>query len=431
MTPDFLKKASGLWTAQLAHKASILGFSFLVGRSLDAAGVGVMATVLALCWIVGTIAGVGMPDRAVFRGAAEDLTAAHRRLYGLFLGAELVAHSALFLSVELLCGTSDPALVALSQGLIVGAGAQSMSSLGLGWLRGAGRPRFEIVATVLAALVLVGGASVGVPLGVSWAASGCVMLAGSLAGNLVGDGITPLVPRPSDGPQMVSVGTGYLLFGLGAWLLGNVDILLARLSHTQDAVGALQVGTMPVRGLGLVPWVAATLMLHGCRRDWSRGASPRTWAWVRNGTALGLLVAALAWIAVPLLARGHGIPVAAVERSAWASMIFAPVLYATILLMPLSAQWSMGGTLRAVGMGLITQVGVGISASDQLDVSTVVVVAGLGQLVTLLWLVRTLSSSPHQGVEVNASTALPGVGLTSNASSDLASLEGGSVQVEE
>ena len=52
MTPDFLKKASGLWTAQLAHKASILGFSFLVGRSLDAAGVGVMATVLALCWIV-------------------------------------------------------------------------------------------------------------------------------------------------------------------------------------------------------------------------------------------------------------------------------------------------------------------------------------------------------------------------------------------
>ena len=63
-------RTSALWAAQLTQKVCILVFSFFVGHRLGAEGVGVMASVLALTWVGGTLAGLGLPDRALFRGAA-------------------------------------------------------------------------------------------------------------------------------------------------------------------------------------------------------------------------------------------------------------------------------------------------------------------------------------------------------------------------
>jgi O-antigen/teichoic acid export membrane protein len=406
---DFLSKAGGLWAAQLVNKAAVLGFSFVVGHRLGAEGVGVMASVLALAWVVGTLAGMGMPDRAVFRGAREDISDDHRRLYGLFLASVFTVHLLMFQWAEICAGVVSLEGVRLARGLIVGAGAQCMSSVGLGWLRGAARPRFEIGSSLAAAIILLGGVLMGAPLGLCWAASGCAMLLGSLLGNWRERGIIPKIPGFREPWNMLTSGHGYLLFGVGAWLIGNVDILLARAFFPAEAVGALQVGTMAVRGLGLVPWVAATLMLRTCRLAWASGVRPRTATWSIRAAGVGVLVAALCWIVMPLLARGHSIPVAAVERSAWAAMVWAPVLFTVLLLLPLSAQWHLGRTLRAIGMGLITQLGVGMVASDQLEVAMMVSVAGVGQLVTLIWLVRALASGPQEGIQMNPGAVVPGV----------------------
>ena len=419
MAADLLTKASGLWAAQLVNKASVLGFSFVVGHRMGAAGVGVMASVLALTWIGGTVAGLGMPDRAVFRGAQRDVGPAHRRLYGLFLVSVSCAHLLMWIWVDLGAGTVDAQGIRFARGLVAGAGAQCLSSLGLGWLRGAARPRFEIGGNLASAAVLLIGVFSGCSLGLSWAASGCTMLGASIAGNAVERGIIPSVPRASDLPLMVSVGMGYLCFGVGSWIIGNIDILLARAFFSPDAVGALQVGTMAVRGLGLIPWVAATLMLRACRTAWASGVSPRTWAWSFRGAGIGVLVAALSWVVMPLLARGHAISVAGVERSALMSMVWAPVLFATLLLLPLAAQWNLGRTLRAIGMGLITQVGVGFVAADQLEVAAMVTVGGVGQLVTLFWLIRALGSAPQEGIEVDRSTVVPGVGSGGSGRAEL------------
>ncbi len=101
-------------------------------------------------------------------------------------------------------------------------------------------------------------------------------------------------------------------------------------------------------------------------------------------------------------------PVASIEDVGWTSMLIAPTFYAMVLLLPLSAQWHMRRTLRAIGMGLIVQVGVGWAAAAELDVASLVVVAGVGQLVTLMWLIQTLRSDVHQGFAVDRSTVSPG-----------------------
>jgi hypothetical protein len=407
--PDFWSQATGLWSVQLSHKAAVLGFSFIVGHRLGAEGVGVMASVLALSWIGGTIAGMGLPDRAVFRGAAADVTEEHRRFHGLFLCLVASIHVVFWFGAGWLGGTTDPELTQFAQGLVMGAGAQCGSSVGLSWLRGANRVRPEITATLVSGVVLVAGAIAGIPLGVAWALGGLSMLLGALWGNRRG-GVRPAMPVLVDVPSVVREGFPYLLFGLGAWLIGNVDILLARLAHPPDAVGELQVGTMAVRGLGLVPWVAATLMLRALHLEWARGGRPRPLKWAARASGVGVLVAALAWVCLPFLAQGHSLPVASIVHSTWAAMLIAPVLYPVILLLPIAGQWHMGQTLRAIGMGLMTQIGVGFMAIGILDVASVTLVAGVGQLVTLLWLVNNLASVRGQRLQVGGGAALPGVG---------------------
>ena len=94
-------------------------------------------------------------------------------------------------------------------------------------------------------------------------------------------------------------------------------------------------------------------------------------------------------------------PVASIERSTWAAMAFAPATYAVIFLVPIAAQWSLGGTLKALGMGLMVQTGVGWAAMNEMEVASCVVAAGVGQLATLFWLMNSLLSVPKERIVVD------------------------------
>ena len=401
MSSSVWGSASALWAAQLVHKAAILVFSFVVGHRLGAEGVGVMAAVLALTWIAGTLAGLGLPDRALFRGAAEDKSGENRRLHGFFLLAVLMVHVGLWILGPTLAGTENPELVAFGRGLIVGAGAQCASALGLGWLRGATAVVYEVWSTIAAGAFLLFGGLMGFPLGSVWAGAGVFFLLGSVVGNVRMGGLVPRLPQPADLVGAVTAGLPYLALGLGSWLIGNIDIVFGRIFHAPEAVGALQVGTMAVRGLGLLPWVAATLMLRSLHKMWLEGQRPAPWVWLRNSAALGLLVAGLAWVFMPFLAQGHAIPVASIERSTWVAMAFAPTCYAVIFLVPVTAQWNLRGTIKALGMGIIVQAGVGLSAAGIVEVASCIVAAGLGQMVTLMWLVNALLALPKERIKMD------------------------------
>jgi len=413
--------------ATLVHKAAVLGFSFWVGHTHGAEGVGVMASVLAISWMVSTVAGWGLPDRAPFLGSAGDSTIESRRLHGIFFLMIIGVHGLLLLGSGQMAGVTQPALTSLAAGLVLGSAGQSLSAVGFSWRRGAGLPRGEIIATIASSLVLGLGALLGVDLGVTWALSGLSMWLGSLGGG----GFLPARPRVSNLQDYFQQGTVFLCFGLGAWVLGNIDILLARVLYPPELVGQLQVGTMAVRGMAMAPWLAATFMLRPTREAWLAGDRPRPWAWALGGGFVGVLVAGIAWIAMPFLARGHAMPVASIDGVGWTSMLIAPTFYATVLLLPLSAQWHMRRTLRAIGMGLIVQVGVGWAAASELDVASLVVVAGVGQLATLMWLIQTLRSGVHQGFAVDRSALSPGELVGASAGESSVATDAPSVPAEE
>ncbi|MEC8194543.1 MAG: hypothetical protein VX944_10750 [Myxococcota bacterium] len=406
MTRKVWTQAGGLWSAQLVQKASILVFSFLVGRTHGSEGIGVMASVLALAWIVGTIAGMGLPDRSVFRGAERARDRANRRLYGSFLCMVVLAHAPMVWMADWMGGVAHGGLDGFARGLVVGAGAHCASAVGLGWLRGAGRPGAEIAAMMASAFALVLLPLAGAGLGLAWAVSGGCMLVGSVVGNRV-DGLLPAAPALPG--AVVREGVPFLLYGLGAWWIGNVDVVLARAAHHPDDVGALQVGTMAVRGLALIPWVAATLMLRPLAEAWDRAVPPRPVRWVVRSSGVGLLVAALAWVVMPFLALGHQVPMESIERTTWASMMIAPTLYAFVFLVPVAAHWHLGRTLKALSMGAMTSIAVGAASFDVVDAASKIAAAGVGQLVAILWLLSVFRRPRAKGGEMGRSAVTPSV----------------------
>ena len=406
MTRKVWTQAGGLWAAQLVQKASILMFSFLVGRTHGSEGVGVMASVLALAWMVGTVAGMGLPDRSVFRGAEQARDRANRRLYGSFLCTVVVAHAPMVWMADWMGGIDHGELSGFARGLVVGAGAHCASAVGLGWLRGAGRPGAEIASMMASAIVLVALPLAGVGLGWAWAVSGVCMLVGAAIGNRI-DGLLPATPALPG--AVVREGVPFLMYGLGAWWIGNVDVVLARAAHHPDDVGALQVGTMAVRGLALIPWVAATLMLRPLAEGWDRAIPPKPARWVVRSSGVGLLVAALAWVVMPFLAMGHHVPVESIERTTWASMVIAPTMYAFVFLVPVAAHWHLGRTLKALSIGAMTSIAVGAASLDVIDPASKVVAAGAGQLVAILWLLSVFRRPRAKGLEVDRRAVTPAV----------------------
>lgn len=390
--------AGGLWISQGAHKVGVLVYSLWVGQFLGSEGVGVMAATLAVCWVVGNIAGLGLPDRAVFDGAASRRPA---KLYGWFLILGGVATAVLLSQAHWVSQQADARLVTFAQGLILGAGAQGLSAVGLSWLRGAAKPTAEVWGTLAAAAVLVMGGAFPDHLGTVWVASGFCFLVSAVIGSVAQGGLLPALPIGSGLLSYLRQTWAYWVLGLGAWLVGNSDLLMARALLDADEVGHLQVGTMVVRGLGLLPWVAASLMLKDVRRRWSEGARPTPARWTVRVGAVGMLVAGVAWLVLPFLARGHGMMVSDVASSATASMVIAPVYFALVLLVPLAAQWHLGRTLRALIMGLMIQAAVLWVLDPMPTGATLVLVMGVGQVVALMWLIQVLRSAPHQGLDVD------------------------------
>ena len=250
-----------------------------------------------------------------------------------------------------------------------------------------------VSAGVLLVIPWVGGS-----LGAAWAISGAVMLFGSVVGNRA-RGLQP--GWPALPASVIREGLPFLVYGLGAWWMGNMDVIIARWAHHPDDVGTLQVGTMAVRGLALVPWVAATLMLKPLAREWDKGKPPRPLRWGLRAAGVGALVSGLAWVVMPFLAIGHHIPMGSIERTTGASMLIAPVMYAFVFLVPVAAHWHLGRTLKALGIGFMVSISVGLSAFSVVDVASKILVAGVGQVVALLWLLRVFSSDRAQGVKMN------------------------------
>lgn len=402
MRRELWASAGGLWLAQATHKAAVLAFSLWVGRSLGAEGVGVMASTLAMCWVVGNVAGLGLPDRSVFDGAADRRP---RELYGWFLVLGVGATLFLLTQAAWVAQHTDESLVFFAQGLILGAGAQGLSAVGFGWLRGAARPTSEVWGTLAASAILFSGGAVPEHLGMIWAASGLCLLLSAVAGGLRDGRFIPALPRRSGLLQYLRQTWAYWALGLGAWLVGNADLLMGRALLESDDVGHLQVGTMAVRGLGLLPWVAASLMLKDVRRRWAEGHRPSPVRWTLNVGAVGVLVAGMSWIVLPFLARGHGMTVSAVASTATASMVIAPAYFSLVLLVPLAAQWHLGRTLKALAMGLMAQVSVLWVLGPQPAGATLILAMGVGQLVTLMWLNQVLRSSPQQSLQVDSGAA--------------------------
>ena len=97
-------------------------------------------------------------------------------------------------------------------------------------------------------------------------------------------------------------------------------------------------------------------------------------------------------------------PVSSIERSTIAAMVCAPVTYTVILLIPIAAQWTLRGTLKALAMGLMVQIGLAWVSMDAVEVAGCVWIAGTGQLVVLLWLMNALLHRPKERTEVGVRT---------------------------
>ena len=85
-------------------------------------------------------------------------------------------------------------------------------------------------------------------------------------------------------------------------------------------------------------------------------------------------------------------------------MVISPIYFGLVLLTPRSAHWHRGRTLRAIMMGLMTQAAVLWVLQPLPTESALVLVMGVGQFVTLLWLNQGLRSPPHESLQVDRST---------------------------
>ena len=82
-------------------------------------------------------------------------------------------------------------------------------------------------------------------------------------------------------------------------------------------------------------------------------------------------------------------------------MLTAPVLYAFVFLVPVAAHWHLGRTLKALGIGFMVSIAVGLSAFSVVDVASKIVVAGTGQFVALIWLMQVFRSGRAQRTKMN------------------------------
>jgi hypothetical protein len=391
----------------VAQKLALLVFSFALGRAGGAPALGVMATVLALVWVLTTLAGMGLPDRMTFVAAAAKEEGGlpgpeEARLHGTYWLHLCVLTLVLIPWAPELGGADGPGMETLACGLVLGAGLHGLAAPTFCACRGMGRPAWEGVGLVLMAIALPMGLFLDdvASLGLLWAATGATQAVVALlaAWRTPGLGIS----LPASPARLLRAGLPYLGYGVGAWLVGNVDVLLARVLNPAGPIGQLQVGTMAVRAVGSGAWVMAILSLHKLGR---RDSLP----WRRlglMGAGLSLVGGLGAWVVMPLLAWGHGLEPSEITDATRVAALCAPTTMVTMLLLPLGGARCLAWTLRCIGLGLVTAGTLAWLGPLHLGVADCIVAAAGGQVVVAVGLVLGLRA---KNGEVRTGATSPGV----------------------
>lgn len=388
-----------LWFALGVHKVGVLAFSFKLGHLAGESGVGVMISSLSFAWLAGSLAGVGLPDRAVFLAAREvgrdqEPEASTRGVHLLFLLLMLLCFTLMIALGPFIGG--DPSLGLFARLLLVGAAAQAWASFTLGIRRGQGRPGMEAACNALATVALLAGGLLArdmAELSAAWVASGLAFLIVSGVVWARDPSMRPLVRLDAFKvgrrslhtlQSLLGASVPYLGLGLGSWLLGNIDLLLGRAFLDSIEMGRLQVGTTVVRSISLVPWILSGLLLHRFERRWVRGLRGFEFWVLAANLGISVMVGIAAWLVLPLLAQGYNVEAESVRSTTLTSVLCAPLLYAALAFLPITGARSIRRTVTLLALSLGLSLLVGLVAIPLLRMPGAVLAAGAGQLSYLL-----------------------------------------------
>ncbi len=389
MDRDTSRRSVLLWGGIGVHKLGVLLYSFALGQAGGAPALGTMATVLAAVWVVGTLAGLGLPDRVMFEAASRAgkdavLPPEEGEYHGAYGVGILAVHVGVVIAAPMIAGVIDPDLSSLSRWMVLGAGLQSFSAYPFCARRGLGRPEVEAMSLLFAGGILALGYGLMDldTLGPCWALACGIQAAGGAWVSWTTSGLRPRWPAQWRG--VVRAGLPWLGFGVGAWLVGNMDVLTARWIASPEAVGQLQVGTMVVRAGGVLPWIVVTLSLHRMQACWARGEAVRSGPWVAWGVGLSTLIAGLAYGLMPFLARSHGLPVGTVTIPTLTAVACTPLMVVALMLLPVAAARDRGQVLRSIGLALVIGLMMLVTRPLGLGVSDCIVAAAAAQFVVIV-----------------------------------------------
>jgi len=301
-----------------------------------------MGSVLAVSWVGGTLAGRGLPDRALYLSAeAADEVAA--RGHGRFLAGLVPVHLVLVAVAPRVGGV--PALADLARWMAVGAALQGCTAFVFTWLRGKGVWHMEAAGLLGSAVFLCLGVVVGTgpaALGAWWAAATAAMALAALAAL-----VWPAsAVRPQKGEPLDPTDFWFLAFGMGCWGIDNLDVLLVRLAATAEDVGRLEAAKAWIRAGAMVPWLVTSLTL-------SADISPRK-TLARGAVTLGVVLAGVGWLGREWIAWAYRVEIGELQAPLLASLALAPVLFLALCHLIWAGQADIRATVRALaGAGLI------------------------------------------------------------------------------
>ncbi len=331
----------------MVHKAAVLLFSVFMSRVGGLEALGVMGSVLAVSWVGGTLAGRGLPDRALYLSAdAADGVAA--RGHGRYLAGLVPVHLGLVVAAPWVGGVL--ALGPLARWMALGAALQGCTAFVFTWLRGQGAWRMEACGLLGSAACLGVGVVVGggpVALGAWWAVGTGAMVLAAVAA-LAGPAAAV---RPRGGDPMDRTDLWFLAFGMGCWGIDNLDVLLVRLAAGAEDVGLLEAAKAWIRAGALVPWLVTSLTLSADkahRRNIGRGA-----------VVLGVVLAVVGWLGREWIAWAYRVDLQELQGALLASFLLAPVLFLALCRLLWAGQADIRATVRTLAGAAVIMLALG------------------------------------------------------------------------
>jgi O-antigen/teichoic acid export membrane protein len=379
-----------LWASLVIHRVGTLVFSFRLGRLAGAEGVGVLSSVISVAWVVGAVAGLGLPDRAIFlaaeaKGKGSPLPPFTKAVHTWFLLFTLLFHAMLLIGAARV--GDAPSQAGFARWVVVGAMIQSCSAFTLGLRRGQGRPLYEACGNAIGGLgfLAIGLLATSMALlDFAWVFGSASLLVLALWAWLFEGDMRPAFRDWGRPGEALKQGLPYLGLGAGAWFLGNTDILMARVACSAVDVGQLQVATTVVRSASLFPWILATLVLHRLERRWSRGEGGNGAILCVAGVLLGTVVAVAGYFVLPWLARGYDVPLEPLLSPGHVSLAAAPVFYGAVSLLPVLAARNLAKTLAIAGLGVLVAVATAFFTVPAWGITGTLLATTSGQIVVLI-----------------------------------------------